>query len=73
MDLKGVHGTWDKTVDQVFKEVEFPRDWHKEVKDYCDKIGTDFSTSPYDFEAVDLCEKLKVPFIKIGSGEITLA
>lgn len=71
MDLKGVHGTWDKTVDQVFKEVEFPRDWHKEVKDYCDKIGIDFSTSPYDFEAVDLCEKLKVPFIKIGSGEIT--
>ena len=30
-----------------------------------------FSTSPYDFEAVDLCEKLKLPFIKIGSGEIT--
>ena len=48
-----------KTVDQVFKEVEFPRDWHKEVKDIY-KIGIDFSTSPYDFEAVDLCEKLSL-------------
>ena len=71
MDLKGVHGTWDKSVSEVFKEVEFPREWHKEVKDYCDNIGIDFSTSPYDFEAVDLCEELKIPFIKIGSGEIT--
>jgi sialic acid synthase SpsE len=71
MNLKGVHGTWDKSVSEVFKEVEFPREWHKEIKEYCDYIGIDFSTSPYDFEAVDLCEKLDLPFIKIGSGEIT--
>ena len=71
MKLTGVHGTWDKSVSEVFKEVEFPREWHKEIKDYCDSIGIHFSTSPYDFEAVDLCEKLNVPFIKIGSGEIT--
>ena len=39
--------------------------------DYCKEIGIDFSTSPYDFEAVDLCEQLDLPFIKIGSGDIT--
>ncbi len=71
MQLKGVHGTWDKTVGETFKEVEFPREWHQEISDYCNSIGIDFSTAPYDFEAVDLCEKLKVPFIKIGSGEVT--
>lgn len=71
MNLKGVHGTWEKSVSEVFKEVEFPREWHLEIKQYCDKIGIDFSTSPYDFEAVDMCKKLKLPFIKIGSGEIT--
>ena len=71
MNLKGVHGTWEKSVSEVFKEVEFPREWHLEIKQYCNKIGIDFSTSPYDFEAVDMCEKLKLPFIKIGSGEIT--
>ncbi len=71
MNLKGVHGSWGRPVNEVFKDAEFPREWHLEVKEYCDKIGIHFSTSPYDFEAVDLCEKLNLPFIKIGSGEIT--
>ncbi len=71
MQLKGVHGTWGRPVNEVFKDAEFPREWHKEVADYCSSIGIDFSTSPYDIEAVDLCVELNVPFIKIGSGEIT--
>lgn len=71
MQLKGVHGTWGRPVNEVFKDAEFPREWHLEVKEYCDEIGIDFSTSPYDFEALDLCLQLDLPFIKIGSGEIT--
>jgi N-acetylneuraminate synthase len=71
MNLKGVHGTWSKSVYEVFKSVEFPREWHKPISDYCKEIGIDFSTSPYDFEAVDLCVQLDVPFIKIGSGDVT--
>ncbi len=71
MEINGVHGTWDKSIGDTFKEVEFPREWHKEVKDYCDEIGIHFSTSPYDFEAVDMCVELDLPFIKIGSGDIT--
>ena len=39
--------------------------------DYCKKVGIDFSTSPYFKEAVDLCADMNLPFIKIGSGEIT--
>lgn len=71
MTLHGVHGSWGRSVYDVFKDVEFPHEWHKEVADYCNKIGIDFSTSPYDKEAVDLCAELEVPFIKIGSGDIT--
>jgi len=71
MALKGVHGSWGRSVDAVFRDAEFPREWHGEVADYCRSIGIQFSTSPYDFEAVDLCEQLDVPFIKMGSGEIT--
>lgn len=71
MQLKGVHGTWGRSVSDVFKDAEFPRDWHRPVKEHCDNIGIHFSTSPYDFEAVDLCMELDLPFIKIGSGEIT--
>lgn len=71
MTLHGVHGSWGRTVSEVFKDVEFPMAWHQEIVDYCKKVGLDFSTSPYFKEAVDLCADMKVPFIKIGSGEIT--
>ena len=71
MELHGVHGSWGRKVSEVFKDVEFPMAWHKEIADYCKKVGIDFSTSPYFKEAVDLCVKLNVPFIKIGSGDIT--
>lgn len=71
MNLKGVHGSWKKPVNEVFKEAEFKREWHGELFDYCKKIGIDFSSSPYDFEAVDLLDKIGVNFFKIGSGDIT--
>lgn len=71
MRLRGVHGSWGRTVSEVFKDAEFPIEWHKEIADYCAKIGIDFSTSPYFKDAVDLCVELDVPFIKIGSGDIT--
>jgi sialic acid synthase SpsE len=71
MALKGVHGSWKKPVDQIFREAEFPRKWHKEFFSHCRKIGIMVSSSPYDFEAVDLMDKLGVDFYKIGSGDIT--
>ena len=71
MQLKGVHGSWGRTISEVFKDAEFPVAWHKEISEYCKSIGIDFSTSPYFKEAVDLCVDLDVPFIKIGSGDIT--
>jgi sialic acid synthase SpsE len=71
MKLEGVHGSWGRTVSEVFKDAEFPREWHQEIVDYCKHVGIDFATSPYDFEAVELCMKLDVPFIKIGSGDLT--
>ena len=71
MVLKGVHGTWKKPINEVFREAEFKREWHKELSDYCKEIGIEFSSSPYDFEAVDLLNKIGVNFFKIGSGDIT--
>ena len=61
---------WEKPVAQVYKEAEFPREWLREVADYCKSINIDFISSPYDFEAVDELEKVGVPAYKIGSGEI---
>jgi len=61
---------WEKPVVEVYKDAEFPREWVKEVSDYCEEIGIDFFSSPYDYEAVDLLEDIGVVAHKIGSGEI---
>ena len=62
---------WKKSVWEVYKNAELPRAWHKKLKEYADHIGIDFFTSPWDFEALAIIQKLKVPAIKIGSGDIT--
>ena len=61
---------WDKPVVEVYKKAEFPREWVKELADYCKEIGIDFISSPYDTDAVDLLEEIGVDAHKIGSGEI---
>ncbi|MDO8562006.1 MAG: N-acetylneuraminate synthase family protein [bacterium] len=71
MKLKGVHGSWKRPVDEVFSEVEFPREWHKEFFEYCWEIGITPSTAAYDYEAVDLVDDIGIEFYKIGSGDIT--
>jgi sialic acid synthase SpsE len=71
MKLRGVHGSWGRPVDEVFKDAEFPRRWHKEFFDYCRKIGILVSSSPWDRAAVDLLDDCGVSFFKIGSGDIT--
>ena len=45
--------------------MQVSREWHQEISDYCAEIGIDFSTSPYDFEALIYVE-LNV-LHKIGS------
>lgn len=61
---------WDKPVVEVYKKAEFPREWVKELSDYCKEIDIDFFSSPYDKEAVDLLEGIGMPIYKIGAGEI---
>ncbi len=62
---------WKKPVFQVYKDSEFPREWTKELADYCREKEIDFLSAPYDKEAVNLLEEVGVKFFKIGSGEVT--
>lgn len=62
---------WKKPVWQVYKDAEFPREWHKELAKYAKKLKIDFMSTPYDYEAVDLLDEIGVPAYKIGSGDIT--
>lgn len=62
--------TWRKSVYEVYQEASIPFEWTPILKEECDKVGIDYFSSPYDFEAVDLLEPY-VPAYKIGSGDIT--
>jgi len=62
---------WKNSVWDTYRKAELPRSWHEKLASYAKKIGIDFFTSPWDFEAVDILDELDAPAIKVGSGDIT--
>ena len=60
---------WKKTIFEVYKDAEVPRNWTTELKDYCKKIDVTFFTTPYDLDTVDFINP-HVPAFKIGSGDV---
>jgi N-acetylneuraminate synthase len=61
--------TWKKSVFEVYSDASIPFDWTPVLKEECDRVGIDYFSSPYDFEAVDYLDSF-VPAHKIGSGDI---
>ena len=61
---------WSKSVYEVYKDASVPIDWTPILKEYCDNIGIDFFTTPYDLDYVDIIDQY-VDMYKIGSGDIT--
>jgi len=62
--------SWKKSVFEVYQDASIPFEWTPILKEECDRIGIDYFSSPYDFEAVDMLDPY-VPAHKIGSGDIT--
>jgi N-acetylneuraminate synthase len=60
---------WDKSIFEVYKDAEVPRDWTQPLKEFCDDIGITFFTTPYDLDMVDYVDPF-VPAYKIGSGDV---
>jgi len=44
----------DKTMSDLFRELELPREWHAELFRHATDAGLDFLSTPFDVEAVDL-------------------
>lgn len=58
----------------MIKKLEFSFEQFAELKQYCDRIGIQFLSTPFDLESLAfLVEEMRVPLIKIPSGEITNA
>jgi len=61
--------SWKKSVFNVYQDASLPFEWTPILKEECDKVGIDYFSSPYDFEAIDMLDPY-VPAYKIGSGDI---
>ena len=64
-------GLWDgyKLYD-LYSDAGTPYEWHKTIKDECDKCGIDFLSTPFDPDAVDFLESIGCEAYKIASFEL---
>tara|TARA_B100000963_G_scaffold361610_1_gene398090 strand:+ start:3986 stop:5038 length:1053 start_codon:yes stop_codon:yes gene_type:complete len=69
-NLKTHQSDWKKSVSQIYDDYHFRREWTIEVQQECIKADIDFSSTPYDSEAIELIKDI-CPFIKIGSGDVS--
>ena len=60
-----------KNINQLIKDIELPREWQKDLKQYCDEKGIEFMSTPFDEKAVDELVNLGVKRLKIAGFEST--
>ena len=58
------------SLEEMVKKYYLREEQHYELKEYCDKIGILFSSSPFSKAEVDLLVKLNVPYLKVASMDI---
>lgn len=56
---------------EMVKRIHFGFEAHRELKQYCDQIGIQYLSTPFDLQSLDFLETLDLPLYKIPSGEIT--
>lgn len=61
----------DSTVLPILEKYEVPKQWHDELYRYCDSLGVDFLSTPFDLGRARLLNELGVPAIKIASGDLS--
>jgi N-acetylneuraminate synthase len=55
---------------EMVRRLELSPDAFREIKEYCDRKGMLFMSSPFDDDSVDLLDQLDVSVFKIPSGEV---
>jgi len=71
-DFKIKSGLWKgKTLWQLYSKAQTPFSWQKELFNYAKKKKILCFSTPFDETAIQLLEKIKTPFYKISSFEMT--
>jgi sialic acid synthase SpsE len=60
-----------KNINKLIKDIELPREWQKDLKQYCDEKNIEFMSTPFDEKAVDELVNLGVKKLKISGFEST--
>jgi len=55
----------------MLKKLELSYDHFRYIQEYCKKIGIEFLSTPDEEESLAFLMSLGLPFIKVGSGEVT--
>jgi sialic acid synthase SpsE len=61
---------WEKDVFDVYADAALPMEWTEALIAECKENNIDYFTAPYDLEYIDYFAP-KMPFFKVGSGDIT--
>jgi pseudaminic acid synthase len=59
-----------KEMQDLYRPLELPREWHAELAEYTTRQGIDFLSTPFDEDAVDLLDGIGVKAFKIASFEL---
>ncbi len=59
-----------KSVWQLIKDIELPREWQGELADFAKSHGLIFLSTPFDYQAIKELEELNVLAYKVASFEI---
>lgn len=73
-DVEMVQGRvymWDGDLYEILKRNLFTPKMHKEMMNYCEKIGIEYLCTPFCPASVDILNELGAKAFKTGSGEIT--
>lgn len=57
----------------MLRSLELSADAHRRIAEYCAAVGITFLSTPFDPPSLDLLLELRVPRLKIASGELTNA
>lgn len=63
--------TGDGAQIDMLQSLELSYEDFSNLKNYCDRVGIRFISTPFDLESIAFLDSLDIPFWKIPSGEVT--